>query len=84
MDASSDEREPVENPDARYANYFEVGHNAFEFLLEFGQMYDGEPASIHTRIVTGPYYAKAFLALFQAAMDAFDQKEPVQEPHGEL
>lgn len=66
----------AEKLDARYANYFEVGHNPFEFVLEFGQMYEGEAGSIHTRIVTSPNYAKAFLALLQTAMDAFDQQEP--------
>jgi hypothetical protein len=45
----------------RYANYFKVGHNAFEFLFDFGQS-EGESGgvSIHTRIVTAPGYAKAF------------------------
>ena len=32
--------------EGRYANLFHVGHNAFEFLLEFGQQDRG----IHTRI----------------------------------
>jgi Protein of unknown function (DUF3467) len=48
-------------PEGRYANYFEVGHNAFEFILNFGQVYeDSEPANVHTRIVTSPSYVKAF------------------------
>jgi len=25
--------------EGRYANYFKVGHNAFEFVLDFGQYY---------------------------------------------
>ena len=32
---NSGPRKPKE--DARYANFFQVGYNAFEFLLEFGQ-----------------------------------------------
>jgi hypothetical protein len=53
----------------RYANYFEIGHNAFEFLLDFGQHYadcpspDTRTVQLHTRIITGPVYAKALLAL---------------------
>ncbi len=48
--------------EGRYANYFEVGYNAFEFILDFGQLYAaGEKPNIHTRIVMSPVYAKAFL-----------------------
>ena len=48
--------------EGRYANYFEVGYNAFEFIFDFGQFYTaGEQPKIHTRIVTSPVYAKAFL-----------------------
>ena len=39
--------------EARYANFFQIGHNAFEFLLEFGQ---GD--SIHTRIYVSPQHAR--------------------------
>jgi len=56
--------EPLEG---RYANYVRVGHNAFEFLLDFGQFYsegrepEGREPLMHTRIVTSPTYAKVFL-----------------------
>jgi hypothetical protein len=40
--------------EGRYANFFQVGHNAFEFLLEFGQQDRG----IHTRIYVSPQYAR--------------------------
>lgn len=49
-------------PEGKYANYLEVGYNAFEFIFDFGQLYKaGERPIIHTRIVTSPAYAKAFL-----------------------
>ena len=45
--------------EGRYANYFEIGHNAFEFLLDFGQCYGEAPDSrMHTRIVTSPMFAR--------------------------
>ena len=44
-----------------YANYFEVGHTAFEFVIEFGDTYANSGGSCHTRIVTSPTYAKVFL-----------------------
>jgi hypothetical protein len=61
---------------AAYANQFEVGYNAFEFLLDFSQDYadpggDGvaaTPAHAHTRIVTAPAYAKAFLDLLDRSI----------------
>ena len=70
------------NQGALYANYFQVGHNAFEFLLEFGQMYEGEPARIHTRIIATPYYARTFLKVFQTAMEAYE-RNTATEPAGD-
>jgi hypothetical protein len=49
------------SPKSLYANYFEVGHTAFEFVLDFGQKYAGGHATCHTRIVTSPTYARALL-----------------------
>ncbi len=40
--------------EGRYANYFQIGHNAFEFLLEFGQ----QEGKIHTRIYVSPPHAR--------------------------
>lgn len=52
-----------------YANYFEVGHTAFEVVIDFGQRYQGnEPAPCHTRIVTTPMYAEALLQTLQEAL----------------
>lgn len=48
---------------SRYANAFNIGHNAFEFVLEFGQqLSEEEDAAMHTRIVTHPIYARALHA----------------------
>ena len=64
----------TEQLEARYANYFKVGNNAFEFLLDFGQFYpeDGK-AQLHTRIVTSPIYAKALLQTLREAIDRHEQ-----------
>ena len=52
-----------------YANYFEVGQTAFEFVIDFGQRYRGQPPSTcHTRIVTSPVYARALLRTLNSAM----------------
>jgi hypothetical protein len=56
-------------PLARYANYFEVGHNPFEFLIDFGQ-YQPESASVvlHTRLALGPTHAKMLAGILGGAI----------------
>ena len=59
--------------EGRYANYFKVGHNAFEFILDFGQYYsESEEAELNTRIVTSPAFAKA---LFETIRESIEQYE---------
>jgi Protein of unknown function (DUF3467) len=57
-----------------YANYFEVGHTAFEFVLDFGQTYSARQPCCHTRIVTSPIYARALLATLTKAMEEHEQR----------
>jgi hypothetical protein len=58
----------------RYANYFKVGHNAFEFLIDFGQFYpETEKAQLHTRIITSPIYAKSLLEILRVSIDRHEQ-----------
>lgn len=60
--------------EGRYANDFQVGHNAFEFVLDFGQRYHDSPEGWwHTRIVTGPAYALAFLETLRASIAEYQQ-----------
>jgi hypothetical protein len=67
--------------EGRYANYFEVGYNAFEFLLDFGQHYpESANGCSHTRIVTIPSYARAFLETLQESIDKYEQTfGPIKE-----
>jgi len=60
--------------EGRYANVFKVGHNAFEFLLDFGQFYP-EPgvSQLHTRIITAPTYAKALLQTLRESIEQYEQ-----------
>jgi hypothetical protein len=63
-----------EEPEARYANYFLVGHNALEVVLEFGQFHEGTgQPHIHTRIITAPVYAKALRSLLDEAIAEYEQ-----------
>lgn len=52
-------RRRISAPKARYTNYFEVGHNALEFIIDFSHYHpETTRAQCHTRIVTGPVFAK--------------------------
>jgi hypothetical protein len=54
---------------ARYANYFEVGHNAYEFLVDFGQFHpEAGAVALHTRIALGPIHAKMLSQMFGHAV----------------
>ncbi len=58
----------------QYANILRVGHNASEFLMDFGQSYEEERNEhFHTRIVTGPVYAKAFCETLQDAIAHYEE-----------
>jgi hypothetical protein len=62
-------------PLARYANYFEVGHNRYEFLLDFGQFHpETEQVVLHTRIALGPPHAKLLWQLITSAIRACEAK----------
>jgi hypothetical protein len=63
------------NPlEGKYANYFKVGYNAFEFIIDCGQFYsENEEAQLHTRIITSPAYAKALLETLQESIDQYQQ-----------
>jgi hypothetical protein len=67
----SDDVSPIEG---RYANNFEIGHNAFEFVLDFSQFYGEKKVEVHTRIITGPIYAKALLKTLEKSIDSYEQE----------
>jgi len=60
------QRAPLEG---RYANFFKIGHNAYELVLEFGQLYEhADDPVVHTRIITSPAYARELLKTLQEAL----------------
>jgi hypothetical protein len=69
---SSDCKQP-RAPHALYANYFEVGHNALEFIVDFGQYHAEETSvQVHTRIVTGPRLAKLLIRLLVESLQRYE------------
>lgn len=77
----SEARTKPRNLEARYTNYFEVGHNAFEFIFDFGQYHpENTEARMHTRIVTGPVYAKLMADVLQDAVKRFEEEHGTIQP----
>jgi len=65
-------------PLAHYANYFEVGHNLYEFFIDFGQ-FQPEIAEVvvHTRIAVAPTHAKAFTEMLKGAVQKYEEDNGV-------
>jgi hypothetical protein len=59
---------PTSKEQGRYANFFQIGHNAFEFLIEFGQQDEG----IHTRIYLSPQHARILSDLLVEALNRYE------------
>lgn len=60
--------------EGRYGNHFTIGYNAFEVILVFGQFYEGNAQpQLHTRIVTGPAYAKDLLELLRESLEQYEK-----------
>jgi hypothetical protein len=60
--------------EGRYANYLEVGSNAVEFMLDFGQYVESGPAETIVRIFTSPAYAREFLAVLRQAVENYEAR----------
>lgn len=72
-DQPGESRNPGNGPASLYVNYFEVAHNRYEFLIEFGQYRPGKDdaggtMAIHTRLALSPPYAKMLSDLLCRAM----------------
>lgn len=60
--------------EGRYANYFEIGHNAFEFYLDFGQSgLEGEPARMYLRVITSPFVARALCEKLNESLASYQK-----------
>ena len=74
MNESADES-PHHATAGRYANYFEIGHNAFEFLVDFGHATpDDATPTPHTRVVMSPGTAREFLRVLHGSVAEFERK----------
>jgi hypothetical protein len=60
--------------EGRYANFFQIGYNAFEFLIEFGQQEGDDNDVIHARIYVSPQHARILADLM---LDTLQQHERI-------
>jgi hypothetical protein len=61
MNQESGDPEESSSLEGRYANYFKVGHNAFEFLIDFGQYYrESQSAQLYVRIIPLPFMRRPY------------------------
>ena len=61
--------------EGRHPNYFKVGHNNFEFVLDFSQLYpESEEAELYTRVITNPKYAKPLLETLKESIEQYEQE----------
>ncbi len=64
-----------EGPEGRYANFFEIGHNSIEFVLDFAQFYpDQGHAVVHTRIITNPVHARALMEVLSSSIRQYERE----------
>jgi len=74
MGPNNDSSRKGKMPEGKYANYFAVGYNAHEFIFDFGQSYsETDQAELHTRIITGPTYAKALFELLHQSIAEYEK-----------
>jgi hypothetical protein len=63
----------------QYANYFVIGHNVSEFVLDFGQAYAAdepdatEHIDVHTRLITSPVSARALSRMLRESLASWDR-----------
>jgi len=61
-------------PEARYVNYFKIGYNAFELIIDCGQCYAlNEEPRLYTRIVTSPAYGKVLLKTLRDSLQEYEK-----------
>lgn len=73
----TEDRGPLEG---RYANFFKIGHNAYEIIIEFGQLYEAEGTPrIHSRIITSPAYARELLETLRRTVEENEGKATLKD-----
>jgi hypothetical protein len=74
-------RAAARDPQGKYANYFDVGVNANELVIDFGQFYGrGTQPTVHTRIVTTAAYGRELLGMLTRSMRELESHTLALQP----
>ena len=57
-----------------YANYFQIGYNSAEFLLDFGRHFENSEQRIHQRIIMTPLHARILSRLLADSISRYENK----------
>jgi hypothetical protein len=57
-----------------YANFFQIGYNSAEFLLDFGRHFENSEGTIYQRIIMTPVHAKILLRLLSDSVGQYETK----------
>lgn len=70
--------QPALELEGRYADSFRVGYRSSVFVIDFEQsFYNDEREYVHTRIITSPEDAKAFLELLQKTIGQYEKEHGI-------
>ncbi len=75
MSVQKEGTQRTDEQEGRYTNYFKIGFNKHEFVLDFGQAYEKGGGELHqTRLITGPVYAKVLAEMLLTAITKYEKK----------
>jgi hypothetical protein len=57
-----------------YSNFFKVGFNAAEFLLDFGRHFEDSEERLYLRVILGPAHAKELSRLLEQSVQGYEAK----------
>ena len=65
---------PDRDKEGSYSNYLKVGFNAHEFLLDFGQCYEGQDPLFNVRVVATPPSVKGFAEVLNQSVTEYESR----------
>ena len=75
MRLTGKEEKQDQNIVGHYTNYFEIGYNDVELLIDFGQHFpETQDAIISSRIITSPTHAKILCHLLKQTLLQYEKK----------
>ncbi len=75
MNKGNKEKGDIQDLEGRYADTFRIGHSAYKFVLEFGQVSpESEKIHFYTRVIMGPNNAKAFFETLDQSLREYKKQ----------